>query len=315
VDDRIVMTVLGPVSPADIGIADGHTHTWIEPVAGADPAAPVLGDLRAISADLRDYRQAGGRTQIDCQPGGCGRNGRKLRELALASSVHIVACTGFHLRRYYAPDYWLWEADAQAAYAYFRREILQGLEETQQDERPVRAGFIKIAFEADVATTPAALLDAVAEVAQETGVAVEIHTERGAGASAIVSLFEDRGLSATRLMLCHMDKRPEIDLHRALCQRGVMLEYDTFFRPKYEPERNVWPLLEQMLADGLEGHIVLATDQADARLWQRLGGGPGPVGFISEVIARLRRMGAAEAVIQQLAGGNVAECLAHPPLQ
>ena len=65
-------------------------------------------------------------------------------------------------------------------------------------------------------------------------------------------------------MLCHIDKRPDVGLHRDLAAAGVLLEYDTFFRPKYDPERNVWPLVERMLADGYAASIAIGTDLADA---------------------------------------------------
>jgi phosphotriesterase-related protein len=176
----------------------------------------------------------------------------------------------------------------------------------------VRAGFIKIAFEADVRRTPPYLLDAVAQCARDTGVGVEIHTEKGAGAEAIVGLFADRGLSAQQLVLCHMDKRPDFALHRDLCKQGVMLEYDTFFRPKYEPERHVWRLLEQLVEDGLDAPIVLATDLADATLWRRLGGGPGLAGFVQPIVPSLQSMAFDSETIGRLVGANIVGRLSRP---
>ena len=299
------MTVCGPVAVDDVGITDGHNHIWISPVEGAQDGF-VLNDLSAIAEELRDYRRAGGRTQIDCQPGGCGRDGHALRQLSIMSEVQIVACTGYHLRKYYPPDYWLWKADADSVYAFFCREINEALDETRATDTPVRAGFIKIAFEAGATLTPKRLVDVVAQCARETGVSVEIHTEKGAGAEAIVRLFADRGLSAQQLVLCHMDKRPDIGLHRELCQQGVMLEYDTFFRPKYEPDRHAWKLVEQLVGDGLGGQIVLATDLADAALWRRLGSGPGLAGFARQIILRLQSMTFDSATIDRLVGGNIA---------
>ena len=307
----MLMTVRGPVAPQDAGITDGHNHLWLSPVEGAQDGF-VLNDPSRIAEELRDYRSAGGCTQIDCQPGGCGRDGWALRHLSILSDVHIVACTGYHLRKYYPPDFWLWNSTAEAAYAFFCREIDEALDETRDTDTPVRAGFIKIAFEEDVADTPVYLLDAVAQCARERGVGVEIHTERGAGAEAIVQLFADRGLSTQQLVLCHMDKRPDVELHRSLCHQGVTLEYDTFFRPKYEPERYVWKLLEQLVVDGLDTHLVLATDLADPTTWQRLGNGPGLVGFVQQIVPRLQAMGFAEETVARLVGRNIVGRLSRP---
>ncbi len=95
------MTVRGAVPADSLGCTDAHSHVWIAPVAGADPAAPVLNNEQGIAVELRDYRAAGGGAIVDCQPPNCGRNATMLRRLSEVSGVQIVACTGFHLHKYY----------------------------------------------------------------------------------------------------------------------------------------------------------------------------------------------------------------------
>lgn len=272
----------------------------------------MLDDRDAITSELVDYRQAGGGTVIDCQPGGCGRDGRVLSELARESHVYIVACTGFHLDKYYTPDHWLFRASVDEACALFLREITQGLEETLENEQPVPAGFIKIAGEKEVDKSPMALIEAAALASLETGAAIEVHTEKGADAERIISRLMDFGLSANRVVLCHMDKRPDFDLHRTLAQEGVMLAYDTFYRPKYRPEENVWPLLTRMVADGLDRQVALATDMAEAKMWSRLGSGPGLTGLITHIIPRLEALGFEPDTIRRLVGENITCRLALP---
>ncbi len=309
-----VTTVIGPVSPADLGITDAHTHVWIEPVSGTPPGLPQLFDQPNITAELKAFRQAGGTTLIDCQPGGCGRNGRVLWALSRDSGVKIVACTGFHLRRYYPSDYWIFRPDVslEEAQTYFEREIAEGLAETRDLPQPVRAGFIKIACEANLNETPAKLIEAAVQAGLQTGVAIEVHTEKGAGAEEIVACFQQYDFPLNRLVICHIDKRPDLGLHQELARQGVMLEYDTFYRPKYRPDQHVWPLLEQMVARGLEQQVVLATDMAEALMWSRLGGQPGQTAFTGQILARLQIIGFAQHTIQRLMGENIANCLAHP---
>jgi 5-phospho-D-xylono-1,4-lactonase len=309
----IIQTVLGPIAPEALGVTDGHSHLWIEPMADADPTAPVLTDESAIIAELAAYRQAGGGAVVDCQPGGCGRNGRYLPTLSRASGVHIVACTGFHLRRYYPPDAPLWQMDAEMAAAYFSSELRDGLRETRELDEPVRAGFLKIAGEESLAKTPRHLLEAAAIASKATGCAIEMHTERGTAVADFLKFFIDRGVAPERLIFCHVDKRPDFAFHQAIAQTGAMLEYDTFFRPKYQPEQTVWPLLEKMVAAGLGGQIVLATDMADSGMWAAFGGQPGMAAFITQIIARLGTMGVPVEIIQALTGSNIAHRLAFSP--
>lgn len=307
-----VMTVTGPVWPEALGITDAHTHTWIEPVAGTRPGLPVLYDRSAIIAELIEYYVSGGASLIDCQPGGCGRNGEIMRELSQASGVQIVACTGFHLRQYYPADGWIYQpdTDVEAATDYFIEEITVGLRETEHLLQPVRAGFIKIACEADLNQVPAHLIEAAARAGVATGVVIEVHTEKGAEAEKIAQRFEQHGFSLTKLIICHIDKQPDFGLHAELARAGVTLEYDTFYRAKYQPEQNVWPLLAQMVAAGLGQRVVIATDMAQAAMWRRLGGSPGQTAFTGQILPRLRALGFAEETIQQLMGQNIANLLA-----
>jgi predicted metal-dependent phosphotriesterase family hydrolase len=102
-----------------------------------------------------------------------------------------------------------------------------------------------------------------------------------------------------------MDKRPQLELHRRLARRGVLLEYDTFLNPKYSPDTGVWPLLQQMVSDGLDGQICVGTDMARPTAWARLGGSPGLCALGTQVIPRMRALGFAPPVIARLTGGNI----------
>ena len=306
----VVMTVLGPLPVERFGVTDAHNHLWIDAVPGSAADSPVLDQAEAIRAELLEYHAAGGSAIVDCQPGGCGRNGARLAELSRASQVQVIACTGFHRRRYYPPEFGLWSVPADEAAANFIGEIRQGLKETRSLPEAVRAGFIKVACEASLADTPLAALEGAAFAAAETGAAVEIHTERGQAAEDILRFFTERHVAARQVILCHMDKRPDLGLHRELAQAGALLEYDTFFRPKYHPDENVWPLIAQMAAAGWSGALALATDIAEAALWRNLGGGPGLSGLLTIIQPRLAGLGLGPEVNARLLGGNIIERLA-----
>ncbi len=300
-----VVTVLGPVGAEAIGFTDAHSHAWIEPVTGADPDAPQLDERAPIVEELKAYRAAGGRGLVDCQPGGCGRNGNILAWLSVQSGVHIIASTGFHLRRYYGPEAPLWQMSAEEACDHFLTEIRAGLSETRDAERPVRPGLIKVAAEATLAQTPQPLLEAAAKAARATGYAVEVHTERGAAVEDLLDFFVAKDLSPAHIIFCHVDKRPDFGLHSELVEAGAMLEYDTFFRPKYDPQQNLWPLIQHMIAAGHARRLALATDMADSAMWSSFGGAPGMAAFLTAIKPRLEQMGVDQETIEYLLGGNV----------
>jgi phosphotriesterase-related protein len=305
-----VKTVQGPVSYEQLGITDAHNHVWISAVPGIAPDCPVLDQYDLIRKELIAYRQSGGGTILDCQPGGCGRDGNMLLDLSKASRVNILACTGFHRKKYYPGDHWLWVASAQEIDKYISSELEGGLTETLTASSAVKAGFIKIALESTWADCPQAALEGAASAAYKTKTLLAIHTEKGALAEKACIYFTDRGLLPHQLMLCHMDKRPDISLHMALASFGVLLEYDTFYRPKYNPAVNLWQLIEQMAGAGLTNRITLATDMAEAALYHNIAGGPGLASLPGEIQETLKQKGFPQAAILQMQGGNIARRLA-----
>lgn len=139
---------------------------------------------------------------------------------------------------------------------------------------------------------------------------LEVHTEKGSDAERITRFLMDHGVETRRLVLCHMDKRCDFSLHRDLAQQGVLLEYDTIFRTKYNPEVNVWPLICRMATDGLDAHIALGSDLAEPKLWRTMGEDPGLAGLMTRVRPRLEELGIQDQSIQGLLGGNIARRLA-----
>ena len=305
-----VVTVQGPMPFENLGITDAHNHLWIEPVPGADPSVPVLNKFNPILKELIEYREKGGKTLLDCQPEGCGRDGNQLLALSKASKVNLIACTGFHRQKYYPQNHWLWEAEAEKICDFFYSELEHGLSETLNMPEPVKAGFIKIALESAWADCPCAALEAVASAACKAKALIEIHTEKGALAEKACIYFTDLGLLPVQLVLCHMDKRPDIGLHKELARFGVLLEYDTFYRPKYKPSTNLWPLIEQMVSAGFSDRIALATDMAKAELYHFIGGGAGLASLPGEIQDHLIERDFPETVRKQMLGGNIARRLA-----
>ncbi|MHB8106155.1 MAG: phosphotriesterase family protein [Candidatus Cryosericum sp.] len=301
-----VMTVTGPVTPSELGVTDAHSHLWISPARGVIIDAPHVTDTAAVTRQLVAFRHGGGHTIIDCQPVFCGRNAVRLLEFSTTCDVAVVASTGFHLRRYYTGEESVpWKCSPEQASELFIGELTTGMVETASMGHPVRAGLIKVACEDTVAESPMALLEAAAEAALRTGAAIEVHTQRGADALRIFALFEQRRVGS-RVILCHMDKRPDAGLHRELIQAGALLEYDTFLRPQYAPEDGAWPLIEFMANHGLVDSLCIGTDMV-SDMWDK---GTSLADCFASVPERLVHMGCTEQQVAGMTGRNVADRLA-----
>lgn len=301
----MLQTVTGLVDNASLGIVDAHGHVWIDPPTEA-LLEIVLNDRDRIASELRKFRELGGTALIDCQPAGCGRDANKLREISEASSVFITASTGFHLKRYYAPQYWLWSATVTEAAAYFVEELSKGMRETKGR---IRATNIKIAFEGSIEGQAQVLMEAAAAAAKETGVAILVHTEQGKNVEDLLPFFQKHAIASSRLYFCHVDKRPDFGLHKELAQAGILLGYDTFNRPQYRPESNAWPLLLKMIREGYSKHLAIALDLANADMWKFNGAAHGMLFLAQQVRPKLQAENIGASEIKQVLGANVAACL------
>ena len=302
----MVRSVLGPV-PVPRGMAvDAHEHTWIDAPAAARAAGlPALTELDAVAGELQSFAAAGGGALLDCQPPFCGRDARRLRELALRSDVAIVACTGFHLPEWYEPGSAPWSWAPGRAQDEFARELEIAVAECDN----VRAGAIKAAHDG-ARRDPRVrdLLKAAAATSARTGAPLVVHTERGERVEELAALLTEAGADPGRVLLCHVDKRPDPVLHEELIATGFRLEYDTFVRPKYAPEEHVWPLLERMVAAGHASSIAIGLDLADPALWA-FRGGPGLQALTCDIPDRLRTAGVADDDVLALCGGTVLDLL------
>ncbi|MHB8626058.1 MAG: phosphotriesterase family protein [Aggregatilineales bacterium] len=306
-------TVTGPVPVEQVRLADAHAHLWIDPPPGvADDYRLELKDQVRIQAELTDFHAAGGTTVVDCQPGGCGRDGTMLVKFSQATGLHVTASTGFHLKRYYPPEYWLWSASVDIAAAYFIEELTVGMRETGPG---VRATVIKVGYDGAVDGQQQVLMEAAAIAAHQTGATILFHTEQGRNVEALLPFFTGRGVGATQLYMCHMDKRPDLGLHSELARAGVLLGYDTFDRPKYDPEHGVWPLIGEMVVDGLEKSVAIGLDMAYSSMWRHYGGQPGMLMLLETIVPRLHAEGMSETDVGRLTAQNIAERLAGQPPQ
>jgi predicted metal-dependent phosphotriesterase family hydrolase len=288
-----VETVLGPRDGERFQVVDAHAHLWI---AGAAAGQPELADEELALAELRDAGTSGTSALIDCQPGRCGRDGRVLRRLMERSGVALIASTGFHMRAWYEPGTGIWERPG-AALELFLGELTDGLEE----EPRARAGVIKCAWTGE-SGAERELIAAAIEAARSADTGLVVHTERGARVEELCELVLAAGVAPARVQLSHVDKRPDTELHLEMARAGFVLGYDTFLRPKYRPEENVWRLLRAILAAGLWRHVTLGLDLVEPTAW-RTRGGPG-LRTLARLVTRLRREGASEVALRALAGGN-----------
>lgn len=293
-----VETTLGAVPAERLGRVDAHEHIIIDGglTVVREPDFRLDSVEKAVE-EVGRWREAGGGAIVDTMPFGCGRNVGKLVAVSEATGVPIIVPTGFQKASYYLPDHWQHRYDEETIAELLVAECVEGVDEENYDgpvvrRNGVKAGLIKVAGDYQVVKpTTRKLIRAAGGAHGATGVPVLVHTESGTAAPELLDLLEEAGVAPSRVVLSHVDRNPDLALHRALAERGAYLQYDTPGRIKYQPETVVIGLLRGMLDGGYGGNLLLGGDLARRSYWRSYGGGPGLDYLLSSFSNRLLRDG------------------------
>src|SRR5829696_5995403 len=94
-----VLTVLGPITPDELGMTLAHEHCVVD-FLGAEKAKAPRHDadegFLTILPQLKSLKERGCRTFVECTPNYIGRDVRLLKRLATASGLHILTNTGYY---------------------------------------------------------------------------------------------------------------------------------------------------------------------------------------------------------------------------
>jgi predicted metal-dependent phosphotriesterase family hydrolase len=276
-----VRTVLGDITPGEMGVTYAHEHLVID---GGRPVemSPdfLLADVDRLVAELRDAAKAGLRSAIDAMPADCGRNPSKLAELSRLSGVHIVAATGLHHEKFYGPSHWSLRASEDELADLFAADVTDGIDERDYGgpivrRTEVRAGIVKVAgSEGGPSARDLPVFRAAAAVHVRTGAPVHTHCEAGTGALEQVRLLADTGVPAKHVTLSHVDKVVDRGYHREIFATGAFAVYDQAFRWG-GAENGTLRLLEWAAADGNLEQVMLGMDAARQGYYRAFGGSPG----------------------------------------
>lgn len=291
-----VHTVLGPVPSDTLGAVMHHEHLlsltpgpWL--MGGPrEPAAETEHQITLAVDALSRLGGLGFGTVVDLSPYGvvgrddAGDNVTLLQEISRRSGLHIVAGTAVYLEAY-SPA-WTRHADLDTLTERFIADATSGIGDTG-----IRAGvFGEQATGLDVITAhEEKCLRAAARAQHHTGLGITTHTTHGTMALEQIDILRQEGVDLPRVVIGHMDTRPDLDYVRAVLDTGVNIAFDTigkqnwdfflfpsprhrcdgaFTRDAYHRSdltRAAW--LIDLLHDGFCERILLAQDLTGAEVY------------------------------------------------
>ncbi len=311
-----VVTVTGPLVASELGVTDSHDHLFLR-----SPALPgqELEDLGAAINEVREAKATGLDAIVEMTPIGCGRRPDRLRAVSEATGMPIIAATGYHRDAHYPDGHWVHEATMETLAERIVTDLQAGMHPADWLDPslpldPARAGVIKAgASYQHVSASERRRLEAAALGHRRTGAPILVHAEVGTCGHEIVDLFTAVGVPPTSLLLAHLDRNPDPELHAEIAARGVTLEYDTIGRIKYRPDSDLLDLIESVVAAGHLERIVLGLDLGRRDYFRAYGGGPGLRSLMSSFVPRLRRR-IGEAAVETILVANPARAFAMAPV-
>lgn len=304
---KTVETTLGPIPADQLGLIDAHEHFFIDSSQGVVKEPDFkLDNVEFAIQDVNAWKVAGGGAMVDTMPVSAGRNVGKCIEVSKATGIPIVMSTGFHKQAYYWPDHWSCKYSHDEMVELIKAEIIDGCDLNEYQgpivkRCDVKAGAMKVAGLYNyVSDRMKRLIRVVGAVHQQTGTPVFMHTERGMEVFEMIDRLNDAGVPSAQILVCHMDRNPDLFLHKKIAERGVFLEYDTPSRFKYLPECSVVGLMRGMIEAGYLSRLMLGGDFARRSYMPAYGGGPGYAYLLTHFTARLQAEGFSQAELDAI---------------
>ena len=314
---KMIETSLGALPLDQLGTRiNAHDHLFLDSgPGGVNVPDFLLDDVDKTTAEIERWAAAGGGAIVDTMPT-TGRNVDKCVEVSRRTAVPIIMSTGFHKGAYYWPDHWRYLYDEDQMVALVHDEITVGIERSNYrgpvvNRSPIKAAVMKVAGEYNrVTANMQKLIRVVGRVHQQTGTPIYAHTEHGTAANDILDLLEESGVPLERVLVCHLDRNPDLFLHKQIAARGAFLEYDTPSRFKYQPENIVIDLMRGMIDAGYGDRLMLGGDMARRSYLKAYGGGPGFEYLLTSFTPRLEQEGFSTHELQQIWHDNPLRWLA-----
>ncbi|MHB8135921.1 MAG: phosphotriesterase family protein [Anaerolineaceae bacterium] len=258
-----IQTVRGEISPTDLGATSCHEHVlWTvpEPYAMEDPDLG-FDSIPAAVAELRYLKSCGGNALVEMTTQEIGRAPTELKQISIASQIHIIAATGHHKDKF---NQSVSENRTSSEMAdAFIRDIHLGMDNTS-----IKAGVIKAATSQDQATHfEEKVITAAAKAHLATGAPVSTHTEGGTFALEQAGLLINAGVNPGKLLIGHLDRNLAWKTYLELAQIGVYLGFDQIGKEKYWPDSERVSLIEKLLDAGYASQMMLSTDSARKSSW------------------------------------------------
>lgn len=303
-----IATVTGDVPARELGMVLMHEHVMVDFI-GADKVSRSRYNADEVFntalPHLRQARELGCRTLVECTPAFLGRNVALLRRLSQQSGLHIVSNTGYYgaAGDKYVPATAFKQSAARIAQKWID-EQRHGIDGTN-----MLPGFMKIGVDkGPLSEIDRKIVEAAAIAHKATGLVVASHTTDGAAAHQQLDVLDARGVPASAFIWVHAhNEGDEAQLRRA-AERGAWVEFDGVNADSVG--RHV-QLVTMMTDAGHLGRVLVSQDAGWYHVGEPGGGSYRPYDTIFRSFIPALREALGESAVTQLLVTNPARALAR----
>jgi phosphotriesterase-related protein len=254
---EMVMTVRGPVRPADLGLCLPHEHLFS--IFGEEPAERAEYDVPKLMGEVSRYvnslRFLGCRAIADGTTAWFGRDVSLLSRVSTATGVHVLTNTGYYgaANDRYVPRSAREESASQIA-ARWVKEYTEGIDATG-----IKPGFMKLGVDAGpLSAIDEKLFEAACLTHRETGLLITVHTSDAAEAAGRqLELLKKHGIRADAWVWIHANNCKDEGALKSAAEDGAWLSFDGI-----APENTArhLALVDLMKAMGRLKQVLLSHD-------------------------------------------------------
>jgi phosphotriesterase-related protein len=260
-----VETVQGAIDAGELGVTLVHEHVRFRDDAVAEqwPAA-YDGDAETTAAleSVRAAADRGVETIIDPTAMFGGRDVRFMEQVAVATGVKIVPCTGIYTYDF-LPHYFENRSVDQMA-ELFVGDIERGVQGTE-----IKAAFLKCAADAAGVTDNVEKVHrACARASVQTGAPIMAHSRPASNTGPRqVEIFEEEGVDLSRVQIAHTGDSDDLDYIEGLLDKGVWVGLDRYGLPLFLPTDRRNATTAELLRRGYGDRIHISQDYTATIDW------------------------------------------------
>ena len=306
----IIMTVKGPILPADAGFVLSHEHLLCDLWSIVKSYDGILHDERLASAELARFKEAGGQTLVEVSSIGLGRNPEGLRRISDETGVHVVMGSAWYREEGY-PQY-IYQLSVNELAQKIVDDVTKGADGTG-----VRAGVIGEIGTERYHITPAQerVFRASARAQRQTGVSIWTHTTHfGELALEQIALLREEGVSPERIVISHLGDRFGAHHFRKIAEQGVFLGIDNIgYKGDGYPADEVRARnIAELIHEGFEDQVLLSLDICMKQHLHSYGG-KGYDHLQKKFLPLLAGLGVGQEQVTKMTVTNPARALAFEP--